>query len=448
MSDLPPIPGLVPTGVAGVGATGPILAGEWNGRPVTIRHVRRGSVPLDSQLRRLQTLRELSCDHVAKVLHVEIGDERLTVLTQLINGPPLTTVRAGRSGLTLGEGWRVLADLCTALDSLHTAGVIHGDVSPANVIVRSDPPQGRAVMIDVGGEEEWELGTVGFRAPEISSGEAISAASDIWAAARTALWAVAPEHRAIFAELLRDVLQADPAHRPDAAWLRGHAEERATARIDLPDEARLATAHLRAQAARKHTTRAGRRARRKRESRRTKLIALLGMSTLVLAIASFAVLRADTDPKTAVPETPPGSTQGQEVRSLDSPLMNPREAVVELTAQRDRALVEKDLAVLNRITAAGSEAALADRRLLESFGGSTPVGLHTSVKIESVAGRDETPVVGAMLQQAGFTWQGGTKHGIRVSPLPARCAQIHLVAGEGGWQVQRVRPCGAEPSAG
>ncbi len=448
MSDLTHIPGLVPTGVAGVGATGPILAGEWNGRPVTIRHLRRGSVPLDSQLRRLRTLCEISCEHIARVLHIEVGEDRLTVLTQLINGPPLTTVRAGRSGLTLGEGWRVLADLCTALCSLHTAGVIHGDVSPANVIVRSDSPQGRAIMIDVGGEEEWELGTVGFRAPEIASGEAISAASDIWAAARTALWAVAPEHRAIFAELLRDVLQADPAHRPDAAWLKGYAEERAAARIDLPDEARLATAHLRAQAARKHTTRAGRRARRKRESRRRNLIALLGMSVVVLAILSFAAFRGDTEPEPVGSYAHPGSMQGQEDRSGGSPLMTPREAVVELTAQRDRALVEKDLPMLNRITAAGSEAALADLRLVESFGGSTPVGLRTSVTIESVDGREDTPVVRAMLQQAGFTWQGGTKHGIRVAPLPARCAQIHLLAGEGGWQVQRVRPCGSELSPG
>lgn len=82
---------------------------------------------------------------------------------------------------------RTLAD---ALEAVHAEGVVHGDVSPANVIVRAD---GSPVLIDFGVSRSAEsatvtvdgamAGTPRYLAPEIIQGEPRTAAGDQYALA-------------------------------------------------------------------------------------------------------------------------------------------------------------------------------------------------------------------------------------------------------------------------
>lgn len=435
MSNPVSIPGLTTTGVAGYGTHGPILLGEWNGHQVSIRRVRRGSVPLSTHRRRLHVLSAITSTNLAKIIHLEESAEGFTVISENVGGPTLTTLRAGTGGLTLAEGWRLLSDVCTALATLHKHGVIHADVSPANVLVRSDSPSGRAVLIDVGGEEDWELGTVGFRAPEITSGAPASSSSDVWSAARVALWAVAQEHRLLFAELLAHVLHAEPATRIDAATLASQAEAEAAAKINLPDEARLASAHLRAKASSLPTTRA---ARRQRRPKHTYSKPLMAGVFLAIALATYVVADAGSEPDDPGP-----------VEQVEGPPESEAEtAVVELTERRDRALAEHNLGLLEEITVTGSEAAAADQQLLASFQGSKPAGLRTHVDIQKVQGTPEEPVVHALLQQGGFAWEGGANDGVEVAALPPRCVRIHLISEAGDWFVQRVSACAASGISG
>lgn len=80
---------------------------------------------------------------------------------------------------------RVMADLLDAVAYLHEQGVIHGDITPSNVLVTEGE---RPILLDLGlagtsdtRPPEQLRGSLGFLAPEILQGEAISRASDLYA---------------------------------------------------------------------------------------------------------------------------------------------------------------------------------------------------------------------------------------------------------------------------
>ncbi|MEJ7730363.1 MAG: AAA family ATPase [Polyangiaceae bacterium] len=105
--------------------------------------------------------------------------------TELVVG---TTLRDHARGRRLELVLPALADALDALAWLHAAGIVHGDVKPDNVLVRED---GSGVLIDLsaarrGGAGSEELsGTVRYLAPEVLSGGAPTARSDLFALGRT-----------------------------------------------------------------------------------------------------------------------------------------------------------------------------------------------------------------------------------------------------------------------
>src|SRR5690625_2943506 len=437
------IPGLTITGIARYSAHGPIQQGVWYGAEVSVRRTGAGSVPLATRRSRLERLTTIDSPTVVKVLHVERTETGLTILSEHVPGPTLSTLRAGGRGLDLRQGWRLLADLCTALAALHERGIIHADVSPSNILVRGERPQrGRAVLADVGGEEDWELGTVGFRAPEIATGAPASRAGDVWSAARVAVWSVQEDHRLYFHEVLANALQDDPRGRPSARDLAQRAEPEAAPQLDLPDEAELASAHLRAKASSEPTTRAGRRRRSRPRAAGKKL---LGAGVFLTFLLGGYLLASGIFDTGGGPEGHPGADLPAPADG-DSPRLG--EAVRALTELRDRALATHDEELLARVSLPASKAALADRALLRSFRGSRPVGLATTVDVLEVSENGDGPVVTAMLTQSGFTWEGGANDGISVAALPARCTRIHLREVDEEWFVHEVSACAAEEISG
>ncbi|MBX9246168.1 protein kinase, partial [Actinotalea ferrariae] len=103
-------------------------------------------------------------EHLARVgAAFPLPDGRLAVLHRAVEGTDLATLHRAREQWSPGEVVTVLVPLAGALDALHAAGLAHGDVSPANVVI-SD---GRPVLIDVlTGDDPLEQGTPGFAAPE------------------------------------------------------------------------------------------------------------------------------------------------------------------------------------------------------------------------------------------------------------------------------------------
>jgi eukaryotic-like serine/threonine-protein kinase len=113
------------------------------------------------------------------------------ILSELVDGPPL----AGSIPCDPLQGVRWIEEIVQAMDAAHQCGVIHGDLTPKNILLRET---GRLVITDFGmahvlssnmgrnGPDDLEPfrgGTLGFAAPEQFSAAfgPIGVATDIYA---------------------------------------------------------------------------------------------------------------------------------------------------------------------------------------------------------------------------------------------------------------------------
>jgi serine/threonine protein kinase len=160
------------------------------------------------------------------------------------------------------EGLRHLVQVADILDWLHsgralsTRPVVHGDLSPANVIINAD---GQAVLVDFGlfriarHVTTTAAGTPGYSAPEVLSRGEYSAASDRYAFGGLTYYVLTGKHPPAAAdelaeglrrlaasmpqdgvtfELLASIFDPDPAQRPSAGeWIRSLRMQSSTAAV-------------------------------------------------------------------------------------------------------------------------------------------------------------------------------------------------------------------------
>ena len=148
----------------------------------------------DDQARR-QLLEEarassvLSHPGIATVYDTGELDGRTFIAMRLVDGETLTE-KLGRGLISVDEAVRLSTEIADALDHAHAHGVVHGDLSPRNVMVTGE---GHAVVVDFGlarrdessfvggaGQGESTAGTAGFLAPEVVRGEKPGRAADIY----------------------------------------------------------------------------------------------------------------------------------------------------------------------------------------------------------------------------------------------------------------------------
>jgi serine/threonine-protein kinase PknK len=125
-----------------------------------------------------------------------------------------------------GTRWlEALASACDQLTVVHRAGLLHGDVKPANVIVGDD---GRGTLVDLGLATAWKEGgpaarglTPRYAAPEVLQGEAPSARAEVYSLGKSLKEALA-RRRADFTDAVFDALGAVAARAteplPSARW--------------------------------------------------------------------------------------------------------------------------------------------------------------------------------------------------------------------------------------
>ncbi len=184
---VPEVPGYELGRLLARGGTSEVWAGVAidGGRRVAVKvvHAELGSVEAAAREAAVSA-RSASAHVVAVEACVELPDGRIAVVMPHLLGGALDALVRARGHLSPGEVVTVLTPVASALGRLHDLGVVHGDVSPGNVLLELD---GRPVLGDLGlGHVLGEVspgvwGTDGYVAPEVLLGADPSPASDVYA---------------------------------------------------------------------------------------------------------------------------------------------------------------------------------------------------------------------------------------------------------------------------
>ena len=147
----------------------------------------RGAPPSHGAVaREIAVLAELDVEHVVRVLEVvdvEVPVPGVALVLERLDGGTLGGLVAARGHLTAGEVVTVAAPVGSALGAVHALGIVHGDVSPGNILFDTS---GRPVLADLGlagivGEARTTVdGTDGFVPPEVLLGDPRTCAGDVY----------------------------------------------------------------------------------------------------------------------------------------------------------------------------------------------------------------------------------------------------------------------------
>ncbi|MDA1362205.1 protein kinase [Glycomyces luteolus] len=119
---------------------------------------------------------------------IEDEDAHLAYLImEYVDGKPLSQLLGLWGKLSPADALRVIGGVAEALHVAHTAGIVHRDIKPGNILVRAD---GSVVLVDFGIARVSHnltltttgvvLGTVTYMSPEQAAGENLTAASDLY----------------------------------------------------------------------------------------------------------------------------------------------------------------------------------------------------------------------------------------------------------------------------
>lgn len=499
-------------GPVGVGSHGPAWAavgregGSRAGTRVVVTLLAVPAGPPGARWReRLAVLRGLTHEHLAEVVDVVPIDAgsvdtgrtasaegvpgsaresslaaRWAVLLAEIPGVNLATLLAARPPLADGEVVTLVVPLAQALAALHRAGLVHGDVSPANIVVR---PDGRPVLVDLLGAITAAAGTrdgrgtPGFAAPDVERGNRPGPDADVHALARVALAGLDPHGGPGLRGLLEGACAADPTERPSAVELaRRCYREVAPEPLGLPDAAVLARTTL-ARLATEPGPRSVLTARpagsRHRAARRGRGVAarMLAIGTLAVVAVVVAALvargpAADPDvagaesvPLAAVPSTVaigPATAARPSTAQARRGAVDPVAAAVALTERRAVLLASDDPAVLAEVEIVGGRAHLADLELLAGLraAGLRIDGLSAAVAsaklVDAGAGVPRTQarveVNAALTAHRRLAADGAVQ--VEVPAQPARTVLLTLSWTSAGWRVAHVAATAAGPVSG
>ncbi|WP_433309266.1 serine/threonine-protein kinase [Micromonospora sp. CA-269861] len=236
-------------GRLGAGGQGVVYLGEDDaGDRVAVKMV---NVDLSDPRARSQFVKEIAAARrvapfcTAQVLFAEVDGERPYVVSEFIEGLTLHRHVRERGPVTGNALHRLAVGTVTALAAIHSAGVVHCDLKPDNVVLGEDGPR----VIDFGiaralGVTETAssrvMGTTAYMAPERFRNDTVGPPCDVFAWAATIAFAAGgrppfgndslfavmnrvlheppdlPAMPPVLDELIRECLAKDPADRPAA----------------------------------------------------------------------------------------------------------------------------------------------------------------------------------------------------------------------------------------
>lgn len=239
-----------------------LLRPEWAETPTALDRFRR----------EVKLARRVTHPNVARTFDLGSSDGVRFLTMELIDGEPLSRRVGNGKRLPLGEALRIAGEVARGLAAAHTAGVVHRDLKPDNVMLGSDE---RVVITDFGIARLAEgavagsatrtlgsaIGTPAYMAPEQVEGRELDGRADIfalgivlyemltgelpflgetvYALAAARLAGVVPDPRAKVEDLpegvvflLRDALARKREDRPDAQAFLRRIEELRGVRVE------------------------------------------------------------------------------------------------------------------------------------------------------------------------------------------------------------------------
>jgi len=398
--------------------------------------------------REAAVLSSVAGEHVVRVRDVVLTDTEAVLVMDYAAGGNLETVLAVRGRLAGPEVVTLVAPLAGALADAHDRGIIHGDVTPANIVFAAD---GRPLLTDfgvaraVGSVPPALEATPGYLAPEVLAGQPAAPAADVYALCRVAVTALgadgAPE------QLLAAVqagLADDPHDRPTARRLASDVLHAcAAAPVGLVRAAAVppaAVTHtVRPTAVVPEPSRPPARGRRRRPRRRPRvpqrlLVSALAAGVLVLAIAGGVVWGHRTQSSAAVlPRTAAVPT---------TPSVDWRAVVDRLGGTRARAFNADDAGLLRDIYATGSAALAADEAALRRLDTSQ---LHaegfaiTTLRVVAMAQTATSATLSVTDELSSYVLRGVHGETTRIPARPARTFVMVLTHDGGDWRISGIR---------
>jgi serine/threonine protein kinase len=154
-----------------------------------------GRDPADRKLLVESLLSDARRGHPAAKVQLFTSAQGSWSVCSYIEGISLETLSSHESGSALGLGMvlEILCQLLVEIDALHRQSVMHGDITPANVVIGFD---GDVTLIDFGqsarfGTRSSTCGAPGFIAPErLCEGVAAGAESDAFSVGCLLYWLV------------------------------------------------------------------------------------------------------------------------------------------------------------------------------------------------------------------------------------------------------------------
>jgi hypothetical protein len=218
------VPGYEVDELIGFGGAGEVWRAHdlSTGETVALKRLHvRGSTAVQRLRREAAILAAVAGPHVIGVRAVVIDGADAVLVLDHAGGGSLATVLAVRGRISAPEAVTVLAPLAAALASAHDRGLVHGDLTPANILFTVD---GRPMLADfgvahaVGLPPEVVEGTAGFVDPQVAAGAPVSTASDVYAlgAIGRACLAGGDDAPAGLLEAIEAATAPDPLDRPGA----------------------------------------------------------------------------------------------------------------------------------------------------------------------------------------------------------------------------------------
>src|SRR5215216_4746138 len=189
------------------------------------------------------------------------------IVMELVNAPTLAELVREGGPLPVERVAEIGAQVASALEAAHAAGIVHRDVKPGNVMV---PEQGVAKLADFGiaslqGDPQLTstglvIGSPAYMAPEQAKGEESGPPADFWALGATMFYAVegeppfdrgtsiatlaavvndpprTPRRAGALTPLITALLSKDPGSRPSGPELRAELGRLVAARPSPPTE--------------------------------------------------------------------------------------------------------------------------------------------------------------------------------------------------------------------